>query len=49
VGFFVGGALGGWLARARGPSGLFAVCAVATLVWLLVAWPMQVPVPSVRP
>jgi len=47
VGFFVGGALGGWLARAHGPSGLFAVCAVATLVWLVVAWPMQVPAPSV--
>ncbi len=45
VGFFVGGALGGWLVRAHGPQGLFAACAVATLVWLLVAWPMQAPMP----
>lgn len=43
VGFFVGGALGGWLARAHGAEGVFAVCAVGTLLWLAVAWPMQVP------
>ena len=43
VGFFVGGAVGGWLARAHGASGLFAVCALATLVWLVAAWPMQAP------
>ncbi len=46
VGFFVGGAVGGWLARAHGPQGLFAACAVATLVWLVVAWPMQAPAPT---
>jgi MFS family permease len=46
VGFFVGGAVGGWLARAHGAPGLFAVCAVAMLVWLMVAWPMQAPPPS---
>jgi MFS family permease len=44
LGFFTGGALGGWLAKSAGPQGLFAVCAVATLVWLLVAWPMVAPV-----
>jgi MFS family permease len=43
VGFFVGGAVGGWLARAHGASGLFAVCALGTLVWLVAAWPMRVP------
>ncbi|GLS16786.1 MFS transporter [Hydrogenophaga electricum] len=43
VGFFVGGAVGGWLVRAHGPSGLFAACAVATLVWWVVAWPMKAP------
>ena len=48
VGFFVGGAFGGWLARAHGPQGLFAACAAATLVWLLVAWPMQAPTPVAR-
>jgi MFS family permease len=43
VGFFVGGAVGGWLARAHGASGLFAVCALATLVWFVAVWPMQAP------
>ncbi|HAJ14533.1 MAG TPA: MFS transporter, partial [Comamonadaceae bacterium] len=27
VGFFVGGAAGGWLVRAHGASGLFMACA----------------------
>lgn len=43
LGFFVGGAAGGWLLKAAGPQVLYGVCAAATLVWLLVAWPMQVP------
>lgn len=43
VGFFAGGAAGGWLAKAHGPSGLFMACAAATLLWLVVAWPMQAP------
>ena len=46
VGFFVGGAVGGWLARTQGPTGLFAACAVATLVWFVVAWPMKAPAPK---
>ncbi|QHE89065.1 MFS transporter [Hydrogenophaga sp. BPS33] len=48
VGFFVGGAAGGWLVRAHGAQGLFAACAAAVLVWLLVAWPMRVPPPANR-
>lgn len=44
VGFFVGGAAGGWLARSQGASGLFIACGIAMLVWLVAAWPMQVPV-----
>jgi MFS family permease len=48
VGFFAGGAIGGWLARAHGPQGLFAACALATLVWFVVAWPMQAPAPVAR-
>lgn len=48
VGFFVGGAAGGWLAREHGAQGLFAVCAVATLVWLAAAWPMQAPASADR-
>lgn len=45
LGFFTGGALGGWLVQSAGPRALFASCAVAMLVWLVVAWPMQAPAP----
>ena len=41
LGFFAGGALGGWLAKNHGPTGVFAVCAGLMLLWLLVAWPMK--------
>ncbi len=44
LGFFAGGAMGGWLVKHVGASGLFAVCAGLMLLWLLVAWPMQAPV-----
>ena len=43
LGFFTGGVVGGWLVKAYGPQVLFAVCAVAMVAWLLVAWPMQAP------
>ncbi len=46
LGFFVGGALGGWLVHAHGPSGLFVVCAAAASIWLVVAWPMRAPSPG---
>ena len=46
LGFFVGGALGGWLVHAHGSSGLFVVCAVAAMLWLVVAWPMSAPARS---
>ncbi|MBA4261006.1 MAG: MFS transporter [Comamonadaceae bacterium] len=48
IGFFAGGAVGGWLVRAHGSQGLFAACAVASLVWLVVAWPMRAPAASRR-
>lgn len=41
LGFFVGGAMGGWLVKHVGAQGLFAACTGAMLLWLLVAWPMQ--------
>ncbi len=41
LGFFAGGAMGGWLVKHAGATGLFAVCAGLMLLWLLVAWPMQ--------
>jgi MFS family permease len=43
LGFFTGGALGGWLAKSWGAQGLFVACAVATVLWLWVAWGMRVP------
>jgi MFS family permease len=43
LGFFAGGAVGGWLAKNVGWSGLFGVSAILMLVWLVVAWPMRAP------
>ena len=43
LGFFVGGALGGWLVKHVGVQGLFEVCSVAMLAWLLIAWRMRTP------
>ncbi len=43
LGFFAGGALGGWLVKGYGAQTLFGVCALAMLAWLVVAWPMQAP------
>jgi predicted MFS family arabinose efflux permease len=44
LGLFTGGVMGGWLVKHVGAQGLFAACAGVMLLWLLVAWPMQVPV-----
>lgn len=43
LGFFVGGALGGWLIQHSGAAGLFAACCAAMMAWLLIAWPMRAP------
>lgn len=43
LGAFVGGAGGGWLAGAYGPSALYAVAAALLLVWLLLALGMRPP------
>lgn len=48
VGFFVGGAAGGWLVRQVGSHGLFMACAALSLVWLAVAWPMKAPATPAR-
>ena len=40
LGFFAGGAAGGWLIREFGASGLFVACGAAMGLWLLIAWPM---------
>ena len=41
LGFFAGGAVGGLVAKTYGPHGLFIVCGVLMLAWLVVAWPMK--------
>ncbi len=43
LGFFAGGALGGWLAKAAGPQALFGACGALMFLWLLIAWPMKLP------
>jgi MFS family permease len=43
LGFFAGGAVGGWLTKTHGPQGLFMVCGGLMLLWLAVAWPMKAP------
>jgi predicted MFS family arabinose efflux permease len=43
VGFFVGGAAGGWLVRWGGVQALFVACAVAVLVWWVLSWGLVVP------
>jgi MFS family permease len=43
LGFFAGGAVGGWLSKHVGMAGLFATCAALMFLWLLVAWPMRAP------
>jgi len=43
LGFFAGGALGGWLMKISNAQTLFATCAGLMLLWLVVAWPMQAP------
>ena len=43
LGFFVGGAVGGWLAKNWGAQGLFVACAAAMALWLLLAWGMRAP------
>jgi MFS family permease len=43
LGLFAGGAVGGWLAKNVGVTGVFAACAGLMLIWLAVAWPMRAP------
>jgi MFS family permease len=48
LGFFAGGAAGGWLIKHTGAQGLFLVCLAGMVLWLLLAWPMKAPSRSVR-
>ncbi len=49
LGLFAGGAVGGWMAKHVGEAGLFAACAGALFLWLVVAWPMRAPGRSPSP
>ncbi|MFD0668030.1 MFS transporter [Ramlibacter sp. MAHUQ-53] len=46
LGFFAGGAVGGWLVKQAGAPGVFGLCAALMAVWLVVAWPMRAPASS---
>ncbi len=46
LGFFAGGAIGGVLLKSSGASGLFLACALASLAWLAIAWPMSAQPPA---
>ncbi len=48
LGLFTGGALGGWLVKHSGASGLFSACLIGMLAWLAVAWRMQAPPVAAR-
>lgn len=43
LGFFAGGAAGGWLVKTQGVGALFVACAMAMGLWLVLAWPMAAP------
>jgi MFS family permease len=45
LGLFAGGAVGGWLAKNVGVTGVFSAGAGLMLIWLAVAWPMRAPAP----
>jgi len=45
LGFFVGGAVGGWIAKNHGVQGLFMACSGLMLLWLAVTWKMTTPTP----
>jgi len=45
LGFFVGGAVGGWITKYHGVQGLFMACSGLMLLWLAVTWKMTTPTP----
>ncbi|WP_353400399.1 MFS transporter [Hydrogenophaga sp. 5NK40-0174] len=48
LGFFAGGAAGGWLYHSHGAAGLFIACAGLIALWWLVVAPMQVPAAAAK-
>lgn len=45
VGLFVGGSLGGWLAKQAGSDAVFIFCSLLAAAWLMLARGMQAPAP----
>lgn len=45
LGLFLGGTLGGYLAKSAGPFAVWSVCAVLAAVWLMVGLGMKMPPP----
>ncbi|AWB34630.1 MFS transporter [Orrella marina] len=43
LGLFLGGALGGWLARAGGPESVFWAVTILSTVWLVATWSLKSP------
>lgn len=43
LGFFAGGAVGGWLVKWGGTQVLFLACGLLVLVWLVLGWSQPVP------
>ena len=43
LGLFAGGWLGGRLSASLGATGVFEVCSILLLIWLVLAWPMKPP------
>ena len=48
LGLFAGGALGGLVLKAWGPTGVFAATSALALLWLLLGWAQVVPAPTPR-
>lgn len=46
LGLFAGGALGGWLVRQAGSTGVFVAGALLCLLWLALSWRLRVPAPA---
>lgn len=44
LGLFAGGLIGGKVAAVSGYDGVFKVCALLAVAWLMLAWPMRPPV-----
>ena len=49
LGLFAGGALGGLVLKAWGPTGVFLATAALALLWLGLAWAQAIPAPAAPP